>query len=139
MTTLAPATLSDLRRFPVPALIWDAWAATWTSPTAERDAELTRPTLVLGEDGHPFAVLGTNCFLTPGGVLVPWVWAVPHAERRPTRREVVSGIRVARQWLDENARGYVTVPQVDGDPSYAKLLRVVGFIDHGTGVWSWPS
>jgi hypothetical protein len=139
MTTLAPATLSDLRRFPVPPLIWDAWVATWASPFAEQDVKVSKPVLMLGDDGQPFAVLGTSFLVSPRGALIPWVWAVPHAERRPTPGEIRRGIRLARRWLNENARGHVTVPQVVDDLTYIKLLRVVGFINHNTGVWSWPS
>jgi hypothetical protein len=136
--SLTPAGIADLLALPAPAVVRDAWEATWASPHAEDAHAAMRPHL-LRSAGEPLAALGVNTVAAPTGDLYPWVWAVPNAERRPTRSELVAGIRLARWWLDDHAPGHVTTPQVWDDPSYTKLLRVVGFNDHGSGVWVWRS
>lgn len=137
MTLLIPASLEDLRHFVAPAPVWDEWARMWSSPYAKTLFDAMKPSLLVGED--PFAVLGVSTLAAPDGKLYPWVWAVPHATVRPTLAQTKEGIRIAREWLDDHARGHCTTPQVWEDPSYAKLLRVVGFTDHGSGVWTWRS
>jgi hypothetical protein len=98
------------------------------------------------DNGRPMAIMGLGLIETAmPGLALPWVWA---ALDRITVREW-GGLRFAleirankpiiKRWLDDNARGFYTSPQILGEGSkpFTKVLAMVGFRDRGHGLWQW--
>ena len=138
-----PATFADLLTMRVPPAVAEAWHNTWSSPFAGDYLKTMRPEVLECDDGR-LGAIGVNLVYPFGpGQPIPWVWFVKDAQAPAS--SLRDAIRFGRAWLDQNARGAFTSaePMFSTAPTentvYVRLLRVLGFKDHGNGVWQWPS
>jgi len=109
--------------------------------------KLRAVTLRRKDNGRPAAIMGVGLIGTAvPGFSLPWVWAaLDHATVREWGArlyalEIRANRPVIKKWLDDNAPGFYTSPQVmwgRGSKTFTKVLSFVGFRDRGHGLWQW--
>jgi hypothetical protein len=98
------------------------------------------------DNGRPAAIMGIGLIGTAvPGLGLPWVWAaidratVREWGARRCALEIRANRPVIKKWLDDNAPGFYTSPQVmpGRGSEFTRVLSFVGFRDRGHGLWQW--
>lgn len=142
MIEFRSASTQDCRDFPADPEIVPGWAWVWSEDQGDRSRLAYRPEVAYTPDepDRPLAILGTATVMRDYTAW-PWVWAALRPPFPGYERVLAGGMKAIRAWLDRNALGHYTVPQID-TLEYVRFLVAVGFKprdDKMRGFWQWRS